>query len=83
MTVQQASRLGKSDFEQLQFAATSDRVLFTFDKDFLKLAASGEPHAGIVWCPARKFSIGEIIRRLPLISAVLTPDEMRNQVEYL
>lgn len=75
--------MGKSDLEQLQFAAASERVLFTFDKDFLRLAVSCERHAGIVWCPASKFSIGEIIRRLALISAVLTADEMRDQVEYL
>jgi len=83
LTVQEAKRAGLSDLEQLQFAAANERILVTFDTDFLRIAAQGIRHAGIIWCPARKYSIGDLIRRLVLIHAVLIREDMHNQVEYL
>jgi predicted nuclease of predicted toxin-antitoxin system len=83
LTIKEAKRAGLSDLEQLQFAAANERILVTFDTDFLRIAAQGIQHAGIVWCPARKYSIGDLIRRLMLIRAVLLREDMRNVVEYL
>jgi predicted nuclease of predicted toxin-antitoxin system len=83
LTIKEAKRAGLSDFEQLQFAAANERVLVTFDTDFLRIAAQGTQHAGIVWCPARKYGIGDLIRRLMLVHTVLLRDDMLNVVEYL
>lgn len=83
LTIQEAERAGLSDSDQLQFATEQNRVIVSFDSDFLKLASEGMHHAGIIWCPATKYSIGDLIGRLVLVHAVLNPNDMRNHVEYL
>ena len=83
LTAQDAGRCGMDDADQLQFAAAQTRVVLTYDPDFLVLAASGAQHAGIAWCHATKYSIGELLRMLVLLHGVLDRDEMTNRVEYL
>lgn len=82
-TVQEAERRGFEDAEQLQFATENNRVIVTFDRDFLVLSDQGVLHAGIVFCEATKYSIGQMIQSLLLVHAVLTAEDMRNHVEYL
>ena len=41
--------IAASDREQLAFALSQQRVLFTFDDDFLSLASTGIEHAGIIY----------------------------------
>ncbi|WP_420642191.1 DUF5615 family PIN-like protein [Candidatus Leptofilum sp.] len=72
-----------SDHEHLEYATKDGRVVVTHDSDFLRMARQGDPHAGIAYCHKDSRSIGELIRALQLIYDVLTPDEMKNQVEYL
>lgn len=74
--------LGASDAEHLTYALRTQRVLFTQDADFLRLAAAGVPHAGIVYAPQAR-SIGEIIRGLMVIYQMLEGDEMAERIEYL
>jgi predicted nuclease of predicted toxin-antitoxin system len=83
LTAQDANLCGASDPDQLAFAAGLGRVLLTFDSDFLAIHQSGASHAGIVWGPATKYSIGELVRMLVLLHAIVTADEMVNHVEYL
>jgi predicted nuclease of predicted toxin-antitoxin system len=83
ITAQGANLCGASDPGQLAFATAHDRVLISFDSDFLALHQSGIPHAGIVWCPATKYGIGELIKMLVLIHGVVAAGEMHNHVEYL
>ena len=82
LTVPEANLLGATDEEQLAFARRESRVIFTRDADFLRLHASGLPHAGIV-CTGRHVSIGDMIRGLALIHEVLDIDDMQGCVEYL
>jgi hypothetical protein len=82
-TTQDAGRCGSPDADQLQFATADARVMVTFDPDYLALHASGLPHAGVAWCPERKYSIGQILNALLLVHAVLDRDDMRNHAEYL
>ncbi len=82
-TAQEANLCGASDSDQLAFAISQDRVLATFDSDFLALHQSGTPHSGIVWCPATKYGIGELVKLLVLLHSVLAAEEMHNHVEYL
>jgi len=49
----------------------------------LVLDAAGVQHAGIAWCPATKYSIGQLIQALVLLHGVLDRSAMRNHVEYL
>ena len=83
LTAQEVNLCGASDPDQLAFATGNDRVLLSFDSDFLNLHQSGMTHSGIAWCPATKYSIGELIRMLVLLQNVVTAREMVNRVEYL
>ena len=83
LTAQEADRCGLPDSEQLEFAGKQGRVLVTFDSDFIALHQSGVVHAGIVWCPERKYAIRELIRALLLLDGVLDREGMRNHLEYL
>jgi predicted nuclease of predicted toxin-antitoxin system len=82
LTVGEADKLGATDDEHLTFALAEGRVIFTQDDDFLRLAAAGQPHAGIVYA-AQGAEIGEVIRGLTLIAQVLTAEEMAGHIEFL
>lgn len=83
LMVQEAGRSGDSDKKQLTFVAKEGRVLVTFDDDFLKLDASGGPHAGIIFSQTGRHTIGELIERLVLIANVIEPKEMKNHIEFI
>ena len=82
MTVAEAGMRGRSDEAQLAFALKAGRATFTQDRDFLRLAASGIPHAGVVYAP-QQASIGAIIGGLLLIYNVLSAEDMMDSVEYI
>lgn len=82
LTAQEAARASLSDREQLTFALAERRVMVTMDSDFLTLADQRVPHAGIAYANPRR-TVGDLIRALMLMSDVLTPEEMQNQVEFL
>lgn len=83
LTAQEAGRCGVSDVDQLAFAAAEQRVIVTFDSDYLALHQAGVKHAGIAWCPEQKYAIGQLIQALLLLHGVLDRESMRNHVEYL
>jgi predicted nuclease of predicted toxin-antitoxin system len=83
VTAQEAGRCGLPDAEQLALATVEERVVVTFDTDFLALHNAGTQHAGIAWCPATKYSIGQLIQMLVLLHGVSDRDDMRNRLEYL
>ena len=83
LSAQDAGRCGFADSEQLQYALAEGRVVVTFDDDYLTLAAAGTEHAGIAYAPATKYSVGQLIYALLLVHGVLTPEDMRNHVEFL
>lgn len=47
------------------------------------MARDHVPHSGIVWCPERKYSIGQLVRALALVHAVLDMSAMNDHVEFL
>lgn len=57
--------------------------MVTQDVDFLKLHSEGVDHAGIAFWRQQTLSIGEVLRRLVLMHAAISPDDMKNRVEYL
>jgi len=83
LTTQEARHCGFSDSDQLAFATAEQRVMVTFDSDYLALHWSGIDHAGIAWCPAQKFGGGMLIQLLQLLHGVTDRDRMRNRVEHL
>jgi hypothetical protein len=82
LSVPEAGMMGATDEAHLTFAFAQGRVIFTQDTDFLRLAASGAVHAGVVYAP-QSTSIGDIIRGLLLIYQVLETEDMIGKIEYL
>jgi predicted nuclease of predicted toxin-antitoxin system len=82
LSVPEANMLEASDEAHLAFALEKGRVIFTQDADFLRLAAAGHDHAGIVYA-RQGTSVGDIIQGLMLIVQVLEAEEMKGKIEYL
>jgi predicted nuclease of predicted toxin-antitoxin system len=82
-TTTDAQLLHATDEEHLAFALSEQRVIFTNDSDFLRLAASGRPHAGIVYCPPTKSDVGDVIRYLALMDACLSSVDVANRIEFM
>ncbi len=83
VTVRDLEALGDDDLNHLQNATKLGRVLCTHDSDFLQLAFSGIPHAGLVFGQQDIHYIGEWVNWLTLMHAVYTSEEMMNRIEYL
>jgi Domain of unknown function (DUF5615) len=81
-TTPEVGLLGAIDEEQAAHALSIGRVIFTQDRDFLRINASGSAHAGIAYCEKDARSVGEIIEALVLIWDIYGPEEMANRVEY-
>jgi predicted nuclease of predicted toxin-antitoxin system len=75
MTVTEARMRGRGDEAHLALALTPGRVIVTQDRDLLRLAAGGVPHAGIVYTP-QGAPISTIVSGLPLIHSMLSAEEM-------
>ena len=82
VTVPEAGTDHKPDEFQIQYATEQGRVLFTQDKDFLSIAASGIEHAGIIY-GSQKFSIGHTIRGLVDVHREFNAKDLHNLVKYL
>lgn len=83
ITTPQVGLLGATDEEQARYALDENRVIFTQDRDFLRINATGQPHAGIASCEKGTRTVREILDRLILIWKVLEPEELENRVEFL
>lgn len=83
ITVRDLNLLGDEDINHLNRATEMGYVLCTLDADYVKLAAEGVQHAGIIKGVKQKHWIGEWVKALELIYAVYTTDDMENRVEYL
>ena len=82
-TSPEAGLRGESDLEQLAFALSQQRVIFTFDDDFLTLASTGIEHSGIIYARQQRQSIGTIISNLVLVWECLEPEYMYGRIEFL
>jgi hypothetical protein len=85
-TAHEAGRLGRSDAEQLAFAASQGKALLTHNRvDYERLARQyfevGREHCGILLAIRRLPH--EIVHRLLRILDQVSADEMRNQIRYL
>ena len=72
----------KSDIEHIQKALELERVIVTFDKDFVILDSDGVTHAGIAYFNSQKNGIGDMIKYLELLYQVMDAEDMFNHVEY-
>ena len=71
------------DEVQLEFARSQGRVLVAHDSDFLELNAAGASHTGIAYCHPRARTVGQIIRALETMNALLEPEHMIGRVQFI
>ncbi len=83
VTVRDLRRLGDSDSNHLRRATGMERVLCTFDTDFIRMAVEGQQHSGIVLGQPESHHIGAWVRHLELMHAVYESEDMTNHIEYL
>ena len=88
VTTQDLQRQGTADEDQLMFATDQNRVLFTQNAGHyrrLHVAGlnSGRHHTGIVVMVDQRTAVGIQIRALVRLCAELSPDGMRDRLEYL
>lgn len=88
LTTHEANRCGVSDSEQLEFATSQGRVMYTLNAgDFVQLhrefLQQGRPHAGIVVIPEQRYSIGQKVRRLAAFVHSMSVESMSNRIEFL
>lgn len=79
---------GQSDTEQLNWATSHGRVIYSSNRgDFYRLHSemmrSGQRHAGIILVPQQRYSIGEQTHRLLRLIKTLTAEDMENRLEFL
>ncbi len=82
ISVPEAGLMGAPDLDHIEFARRAVRVILTQDDDFLRLAANGEPHAGILYAPQHT-SVRVLVQGVVLVHQVLDADEMLGQIEFL
>ena len=82
-TTPEAGLLGAVDEDHVAYALREGRVIFTQDRDFLRLHATGVVHPGIVDRQKDTLGIGEIITGLVMIWEICVPEEMPGRIEYL
>jgi hypothetical protein len=87
-TALEAGMTEATDEEQLEFARSQGRVLFSFNvSHFCHLHSEylghGESHAGIIVAPQKRYPVGERIRRLLSLLAAKKAEEMQNRLEFL
>ena len=79
---------GRSDLEQLQWAAAQKRVLYTANvADFCRLHSEfmrvGQDHHGIILHVRQRYSVGEQMNRLLRLISLVAAEGMRNRIEFL
>lgn len=82
-----AGMAGRSDEQQLTWAATNGRALYSFNRgDFCRLHTvwlrEGRSHSGII-LSRQDLSLGEQMRRLLRLTSRLTREEMQDRIEFL
>lgn len=89
VTVSEVGLRGETDREQLEYAASENRALVTFNiRDFARLHREwqyeGKQHSGIIVSPQitkRKF--GKMLHMLQQLLIYSQPEEISNQLRYL
>jgi predicted nuclease of predicted toxin-antitoxin system len=82
-TTQDAGLLGASDDEQVRWCVRENRTVFTQDRDFLAMAATGIDHNGIIYNRQGTRTIGQIIEWLETIDGCMSEAELQNRVIFI
>ncbi len=87
-TVLDEGKAGKSDRAQLEYAARTRRVLYSFNvDDFCRLhqeyLTEGKSHSGIVVVYRQRYSVGEQLRLLLKLADIKSAEDLRNDLLFL
>ena len=86
-TTSEVGRKTLSDADQLEFARTAHRVIYTTDSDFLVIVArwlaGGVDFPGVAYHAQGVLTKGQAVRALLLLHEVYDPPDMANRVEFL
>jgi predicted nuclease of predicted toxin-antitoxin system len=82
-TTSEAGLLHATDFEHIEYAMRTRRVILTHDEDYLIHAANSVPHAGIVFCHMGSRTIGEIVHSLVMIWEIAEPAALQDTIEWI
>ena len=87
LTSQEDGTREADDEALLVRASQLGRLLFSQDRDLLRLAAqwqqSGQEFSGIVYAHQQHASIGQLVEDLELLATCCSADELANCVTYL
>jgi predicted nuclease of predicted toxin-antitoxin system len=83
LTAEEAGRAHKGidDDDQPAYATEQGRVMVTGDRDYVLLARTQFPHAGVILLQ-KELSIGGFIEYLELFALTTTPEWMRNRLVF-
>ncbi|MCA9915943.1 MAG: DUF5615 family PIN-like protein [Anaerolineae bacterium] len=76
-------QLGDSDPNHLARAHEMGRVLCTYDQDFLRLAAEGAEHSGILFAQHQQATIGGWVRAVKSLHTQTQAEELIGRVVFL
>ena len=87
-TALDAKMVDRSDEDQLRWASTHSRVLYSFNVGhFFRLhsafLARGEDHGGLVLVPQQRYSVGDQLRGLLRLVSTRSTEDMRQRAEFL
>ena len=87
-TAGEAFMRGRSDEEQLRYAAEQGRAIYSFNLGHFmtlhtRFLEQGLSHGGIILAENGRWSVGEQTRRLGRLIKGKTAEEMRDWVEFL
>lgn len=83
VSARDATMLRTGDPEQLQYAASVDRVLCTEDSDFTDSAFYTGEHSGIAFFPNSSLGIGYAVKALQELYQNENAKSMKNSLRYL
>lgn len=86
ITVKEVGRKGLSDIEQLKYASSENRLIFTFNvADFHKIHSAfiktGSNHNGIIL--SKQLPVRRIVKALLKLLSSLNSEKVRNNVVWL
>jgi hypothetical protein len=87
VTAASVGRKGLPDQDQLDYGRQENRVVYSIDVDFLRLASDylkrGEFFTGVIYHAPLARSKREIIDALVLCDGVFEPPDMHNRIEFI